>query len=442
MKVLFCNVPMIENHDGVIWTGPNAGSCWPHCVPGLYSYVPFPFFLANATSYLRAHGVDAHMFDAWAHRITDYQTVKEGIFLHTPDMLILEVGTPVVNQILPIAEWAKHTIGCKIVLTGPHIAAMADDLLAKSFVDHVVAGEYESACLKIAQGDTRRKIEHEMVRDVDTVNGQPWHPYRDPDTLKNYLDPSMYSGGFQVQINDARGCPGFQCTFCAWPEVMYEHKYRARKASTVLQELRELKEKYPVSSWFFDSETWNGGRKERIVEMCAGLKDIGLPWTFMGRTDQSTDAEWDMFVKSGCVGCRLGAESFHDRLLKAVNKKLDPEVSRRTIDRIITHYPGFHLRLLTMHNLPGETADEEYADDAAFADIVRRGAANGVRVDIQKASMMPLPGTKLWRQMQAAGAGKEMENFEEFQPLRPGLSERLRAYHAPAPSDALTVKGK
>jgi len=428
--ILFLNIPLLEVHDNQLWTGPVAGSCWSHCVPGLYSYVPFPFFMANATSYLKAHGIECEMFDAWAHRITDYEVVKNRICGYAPDILVLETATPAIAQILAMAKWAKEFIGCKIVLTGPHVAAYADDLLKNDFVDHVIAGEYDLACLKLAQGDTRRKIEHEMVRDVDMVNGAHWHPYRDPAVLKNYLDPSMYAGGFQVQINDARGCPGFQCTYCAWPEVMYEHKYRARKASTVLHELRELKAQHPVTSWFFDSETWNGGRKERLVEMCKGLKEIGTPWTFMGRTDQSTQQEFEMFVDSGCVGCRLAPETFHQRLLDKVNKRLDAKKSWETCEWLARRFPGFHVRFLTMYNMPGETKEEEAEDVSKFMQLVQTGQQHGVRVDIQRASCVPMPGTKLWRELQAAGEGENLKNFEEFQPIKGTLADRLRVYEA------------
>lgn len=436
MKVIFCNVPMIENHDGVIWTGPNAGSCWPHCVPGLYSYVPFPFFLANATSYLRAHGVDAHMFDAWAHRITDYQTVKEGIFLHTPDMLVLEVGTPVANQVLAIAQWAKETIGCKIVLVGPHVHAFADELLALPYVDHVVSGEYDLACLKLAQGDTRRKITHEYVADIDNVNGANWLPYRDPATLANYCDPSMIATPIQLQVNTSRGC-SYKCSYCSWPATMYRRRH-ARSAENVLDEIRAVVSANPIGSIFFDDEMFNAGDPVRLETIARGMKEIGLPWSFMGRIDTSKREMLELFVACGCVGMRFGVESFQQHLLDRVNKKLDTAKSWEMCYWILTHFSRLHVRLLTMKDLPGETAAEESDDNRRFAELVRLGHRHGNRVDIQTAACVALPGTELWNQMQAAGAGEKMKDFSEYSALPDAgapLAKRLDTY-------ALTVKGK
>lgn len=210
-KVLFCNVPFLETRNGELYTGPNAGSCWPHTVRGLYSYVPFPFFLSNATSYLQAHGIVAMMFDAWAERITDYAKVLQGIMDRKPSILVLECATPLINQILMIAKATKDWLSdCKIVLVGPHVHAYADQLLELPYVDHVVAGEYDLACLKIAQGNTRRKIMHEYVPNIDNVNGVNWMPYRDPRVLPNYLDPSMVRTPIQLQVNTSRGC-SYKC---------------------------------------------------------------------------------------------------------------------------------------------------------------------------------------------------------------------------------------
>lgn len=433
MKMLLCNIPMLESHGGTIHTGPNGGSCWSHCVPGLYSYVPFPFFMANATAHLKANGVDVDMFDAWAYRLISYDVVFEGIKSRAPEILVLEASTPVINQVLAMAERCKKELGCRIVITGPHTTAFHNDLLQLPYVDHVVAGEYESPCLKIANGSTQAYFEHDMLREVD------FWPYRDPAVLKNYLDPSMYHAPIQLQVNDARGCPGFQCSYCAWPEVMYEHKYRARSAENVLAEIRDIAGRFPIGSLFFDSETWNGGRKERIAEMCVGLKQIGIPWTFMGRTDLSSDDEFRMFFDAGCVGCRLAPETFHQHLLDRVNKRLDAKASYRRCEWLAQHAPqGFQFRMLTMFDLPGMTTEEEKSDEATFTSLQRLGSQHGVRVDVQRARCTPMPGTKLWRELQAAGEGSKMGDFSEYSALpdaKSPLSKRLNTY-------AATVKGK
>ena len=64
-RVLLANLPW--QCDGV-W-GVRAGSRWPHVKdPSEGDYLPFPFFLAHATSLLRAHDVEAELCDAIAEQ--------------------------------------------------------------------------------------------------------------------------------------------------------------------------------------------------------------------------------------------------------------------------------------------------------------------------------------------------------------------------------------
>ncbi len=157
---------------------------------------------------------------------------------------------------------------------------------------------------------------------------------------------------------------------------------------------------------------------------------MGLPWSFMGRIDTSSREQIEMFVDSGCVGMRFGIESFHQRLLDAVNKRLDAAKSWDTCNWILTRFRGIHVRLLTMTQLPGETAQDEAEDSRKFNHLQVMGNAWGNKVDIQSAPCIALPGTELWRQMVAAGHKGEMENFEEHNPLREGtpLQARLKVY--------------
>ncbi len=433
MKVLFLNLPYIEKRDGAICTGPTSGSCWPHTFPGLYAYVPFPFFMANATSYAQASGVDATMFDAWAYRFTDYDSIIGAATSQKFDMVVIETATPCITQILSVAEKVKSILGCKIVLTGSHCAAYAQELLALPYVDHVVKGEYDLACLKIAEGDTRRLIEHEYVSDIDNVNGKNWLPYRDPGCIANYLDPCMDHTPIQLQVNTSRGC-NYACSYCSWPATMYRRRF-ARSAENVLDEIRQCVSQFSIRSIFFDDEMFNAGDPKRLEAIADGLKQIGLPWSFMGRIDTSKHEMIERFVDSGCVGMRFGVESFHQHLLDRVNKKLNVDKSREMCRWILSHFKGIHVRLLTMKQLPGETANEEALDDQEFKAMKYFGESHGNRVDIQTSNCIALPGTPLWNEMMANGERERLENFSEHSAL-PQANSQIPAIYS------MTVKGK
>ncbi len=413
-KVLFVNLPFLETRNGQLWTGPNAGSCWPHTVPGLYSYVPFPFWMANAVTYLRNAGHEATLFDAWAYRHTNMPWIFRECweqFGHDvrADIVVLECSTPTYELVNDFAKQLKDAMKCKIVITGQHMAAYGDEVSQQDHVDHVIKGELELPMLEIVGGST-----HKVFKTVVGLEDINFAPYRDPNCFANYCDPSMPHQFIQLQVNGSRGCP-WRCSYCAWPQTSYAN-YRLRSAESILTEIAECCKNHLVSSIFFDDETWGLGPKDRLRDLCYGLQKTHLPWSIMTRSDTWTQEEMMMFQACGCTGARFGVESTHQHLLDRVDKKLDVKKSLANINWLLTHSKGFQARLLTMKKLPGETPEEEAIDAAKWAELKLLGERHGNRVDIQVADCTPLPGTKLWKQMQDAGQSDKMQDFNEFQP--------------------------
>ena len=86
-----------------------------------------------------------------------------------------------------------------------------------------------------------------------------------------------------------------------WPQTMYQGKVAYRKPEHVAEEIRYCVDKYGYKSIFFDDDTFNVGN-ERVGKLCDELKEIGLPWTMMGRLDCSPTWLYDKMVDSGCIG--------------------------------------------------------------------------------------------------------------------------------------------
>jgi radical SAM superfamily enzyme YgiQ (UPF0313 family) len=476
MRVLFVNVPFVKiDEGGQIHTGPNAGSRWPFTNAGYSGYGCFPFFMGYGASYLRAHGVEADVYDAVAARHWDLSLVRAEIARRRPDIVFFETSTPLFRAVAATARWTKEHLGSRIVLVGPHVQAYAAELLALPFVDHVVIGEYERPALEIAQGEgkARRLFEFELLEDLDTLKGDNFLPVRRLDLLWEYYDPSMDTPRVQLTISTSRGCP-FKCTYCQWPKVMNNGSYRFRRPASVLDEIRTVvraHEQYVtalktalagrelalyglrnervsqsnalrarqdhaqaaavfaeaqsieralstmtaggVRSIFFDDDTWNLG-KGRVQELCAGLADIGLPWTMMGRIDTTGREQFDLMVDSGCVGMRFGIESFSQRLLDNTKKNLDARRSYETVRDLITRHRGLEFHFTTMRNLPGETQQDWQHDQQILTDLQSLGARNHNRIHWQNSSCIPFPGTELWEEMVALGKGAKLRDFDMY----------------------------
>src|SRR5262249_25737146 len=102
-----------------------------------------------------------------------------------------------------------------------------------------------------------------------------------------------------------------------------------------------------IESILFDDDTWNLGTA-RIQELCRGLKEIGLPWTMMGRIDTSSLELYDLMVESGCAGMRFGIESFNQRLLDNTKKRLDAKKSYANIRYLLTRFSNLEFHFTTM----------------------------------------------------------------------------------------------
>lgn len=455
MKMLLCNLPFIH-HDatGRINTGPNSGSRWPFTLPRTWpsirtfqngqfinTYAPYPFYLGYATSYLRAHDIEAGMYDGMAERHFDATLHRKAVIEFGPDTLVLEISTPVAKQVLDFAASFKREIGGKVVLVGPHCAAYADALLALPYVDHVVKGEYEIPLLKITQGETARLFSYEHVENLDTLpSGDNWLPYRDPRILCEYYDPTMQTPYTQLCISTSRGC-AFHCHYCQWQKVINNETYRRRSPEMVIDEIRNIiaimaQTDTPVRSVLFDDDTWNLGGAPRINALCTGLKFIGLPWSFLGRLDVHPPEFFKTMVDAGCVGMRFGVESFTQHVLDRTNGHRNAGKQYAAADYILRNFKGLEVHFTSMRDMPGQTEADWQSDQTQFKILEGVATANRNRMHYQVSRTMPFPGTVLHEQMVSSGHGDLLERSgyngtdEETE-----LSRAVRGL-------AVTVKGK
>src|SRR6185312_9435042 len=103
MKVLFSNPPWWEGQEGNLWrAGVRAGSRWPFTLltdsqPDnfrLGGYLPYPFFMGYAASYLaKATGANVQFRDSIALR-ESYESYFRHLADENYDYIFLETATP------------------------------------------------------------------------------------------------------------------------------------------------------------------------------------------------------------------------------------------------------------------------------------------------------------------------------------------------------------
>ena len=132
--------------------------------------------------------------------------------------------------------------------------------------------------------------------------------------------PFMTAGDRSMQVITARGCP-FHCNFC----YRMDKGTRLRPIEDVIEEIRQLKERYNITYINFADELTMVGVK-RTEELCHAIMDSGLDikWALegSGRLNYAKPKLLALMKKAGCVFIGYGVESVDDDTLKRMNKNL------------------------------------------------------------------------------------------------------------------------
>ena len=384
MKIVLCNAPWEEKGR----YGCRAGSRWPY-LTGPPLYVPFPFFLAYATSYLLSNGIDAEFYDAIAlgHSTQQFYNNVKNL---KPDIILLETSTPSIDNDLKIAFHLSQI--AEICLTGPHVSTFAETIIKNSYISYILKGEYELSSLEMCK--TRRKgiYEYNHIEDED-FDSLPF-PYRDDKHFPYYQDIILGPKTPQLTIAESRGC-SFKCKFCLWPFTMYEKRQRTFSNKRILDELEDCNKRFKFNDIFFDSDTFGVCKSEKIIDLSKDIHKFNIPWSVMSRADLHPLEVWLELMSNGCYGFRFGIETFSPKLSKLINKRENLDEALKVIRGL--KKAGARIQLCTMGGIPTETEEDKRLHQEGLDEMSRIG------VGIQKSWMVPFPGTAYYEELKKQG---------------------------------------
>lgn len=309
-------------------------------------------------------------------RVPDYAALPR------PELVGVTAFTSQANRAYEIAAGFRSR-GVPVVMGGIHATMCPDEAAAR--VDAIVTGEAEPIWAKVLSDLQRGRLQTRYAgAHADMAAIQP---------ARHDLLTGDYAVG---SIQTTRGCP-LNCSFCS-VTAFNGYKYRQRPIAAVIREFAAIREKRVL----IVDDNLIGTNREHLAR-AKGLfralirADLRKQWIAQVTINFADDEELLVLAaRAGCAGVFVGFESPTVAGLKEVGKKFNLASSRdfaasvRRIQR--------HKILVAGSFIMGLDSDQPGIGRQIAAAAERYG------VDILNTLFLtPLPGTRLWDELEPAG---------------------------------------
>lgn len=366
-----------------------------------------PLGFGYLASVLRQEGFsDIAILDACSLRMSLDETAQY-IKEYEPDVLGLTTMTVTVKNALRLAAAAKAQFPkIKTAVGGVHATVCPDEVIADANVDVVVRHEGEYSFVEVIKrwdgGHSLEGVPGTSIR----VDGQIVHHEQSPRILnlddlpfpaRDLMPMDIYKAGLsfppyirrRTMLYSARGCPN-DCAFCSTAAVWGGHRCVMRSASSVLDEIEEVVDRFGVYGFEFADELTTL-RKDRLADFCNGIHERHLErvrWVCSSTVKRMDYDTAKMMKDAGCSMVMMGVESGSPEILRTLNKRI-------TLDEIInafdvTRRAGLRRCACFMIGAPGETAETVQQS----IDLARRIQPDRVSLNV----VTPYPGTAFYEQ--------------------------------------------
>jgi anaerobic magnesium-protoporphyrin IX monomethyl ester cyclase len=388
-----------------------------------------------ALAYLGAvserRGDEVRVYDA----DVEEQSFQDFLREFKPHLVGITTNTPQVKQSWRTAAAIKEVMDIPVVLGGPHVSVVSEELDFESLrqppVDLIVRGEGEAPWIEISNtvddflrdqpelaaqklmdpaldlfretrgvsykttdGQLHRNADATPIADLDSLPWPAYHLFK----MNKYtnLQPATDAipGERSFSILTSRGCP-YRCTFCS--QSIMPIKWRARSYENVIEEWRHLvKDLGALEIGVLDDSA--NIRKQRLVQLAEGLIENKLnhvPWIFVNGI-RANLADYEMLKKLKQAGLKrtaFGVETGDEQMIIKIDKHVDHDTIRQAFKN--AKAAGIETIGFFIIGLPGDTREtmQKTIDFAIELDPM-----------IANFSMMtPYPGTIVYEQVKKSG---------------------------------------
>lgn len=369
------------------------------------------------------------------HAVSTFAPDVIGISVRNIDDQSMASSRSLLGPVTEVIAACRALTNAPVVLGGAGYSMFPDAALSYLGADLGICGEGEVALpallTRLAAGQdisglpgvhvTGRGLQGErtFVKDLDRL------PLPDESfwSAVDRQDPDLW-----LPVQTRRGCP-LGCSYCSTASIEGT-KVRARSTQLVAWHLAHMAEA-GFRQFYFVDNTFNLP-PSYALELCRAISALrlGVTWRCILYPHQAPEELVAAMAEAGCVEVSLGFESGCPSVLRAMNKRFQPDEVRQISGRLATH----SIRRLGFLLLggPGETPEsvEESFDFAESLNLELVNASVGIRI---------YPDTPLARL--AVEEGVVAANDDLLLPrfyIRPGLEPYICAAlarrHLPIPN--------
>jgi anaerobic magnesium-protoporphyrin IX monomethyl ester cyclase len=271
-----------------------------------------------------------------------------------------------------------------IILGGPGIYHSWDrKAIETQSIDFFIIGEGEQALEKFIQEFSINPSPDYLcskipgllyAQDAANIPYLPWQPIKDLNSLAypdfQEFDLSRYNKNSEyhpLPMLLSRGCIN-QCSYCI--DWYICGNFRMKNPELIIQELKDLKQKYNISHIEFNDLLCNGNL-DALDKLCKQIQKekLNLIWiSYAAIRKNMTQELLDDMKQAGCNSLCYGLESGSDKILKQMNKHYTAADAQAVLEK--TFKAGIQVSLNIITGFPGETE----ADFQQTIDFIKRNS--------------------------------------------------------------------
>ncbi|MDO8785477.1 MAG: radical SAM protein [Syntrophales bacterium] len=382
-----------------------------------------PLGIYYLASYVRQAGHDVCVIDGEAHGMTVSAVVSK-VLEYRPDIVGISSTTVAFHRALETAREIKaHTPDIPVVVGGPHVTAVREDVLSHPEIDFAVFGEGEETLKDLlntlASGGNVSLVKGLAFRNgvMPTINApRPFIedldsiPFPAYDLISDFRlynpPPTNYKSLPVANVVTSRGCPN-RCTFCG--HSVFGRTFRQRSPENIAAEIELLYHHYLVREIAFVDDTFTI-LPERIFDLFRILnhKSIRFPWTCMSRINTVVFETIKFMKDQGCWHISFGIESGNADILRLIRKDISLAETKKVVGWC--RQLGIRTKGFFIIGHPGETL--------TTIDQTIRTALDLPLDDVVVTLNTPLPGTEQYQTATDYGS-MERGNWSRFNMWNP-----------------------